>query len=111
MLVSPFILSVAQLNPDFILTDVHGKRLKVIAFMIEASSAFQIEATTMPVTGENAMPNHTPGQGITHMGALIVGSEDPSIDVEQRDAPTRAEPDRFGGAIVNIAERCYPNPL
>jgi hypothetical protein len=111
MLVSPFVLGVAQLNPDFVLTNVHGKRLQVIAFLIEASSAFQIEATTVPVAGENAMPDNSTSQGITHMRALVVGGVNPSIDVEKRDAPTRSDSNGLGFTLVDVAHRCYLYPV
>src|SRR5215813_2300160 len=111
MLISPFVPSVAKLNPDCILTDVHGKRLQVVAFLIEASSAFQIETTTVPVACENTVPDYSASQGITHVGALIVGSVNPSIDVEKRDAPTRSDSDSFGFTLVNVAHRCHLYPL
>jgi hypothetical protein len=106
-----FVIGIAHLNPDLILTDLHWKRLQVIAFVIEASSALQIEAPPVPVACQNAMPDRSAGQGIAHMGALVVRSVDPSIDIEERDAPTLPDSDGFGFALLNVADRRYVYPL
>ena len=43
MFVTPFVLWVRELNPDFILADLNGERLKIVAFEIEAAATFEIE--------------------------------------------------------------------
>src|SRR5215472_9929410 len=111
MLLPPFVGGITQLNPDLIPADFHWKRLQIIAFLIEAPAAPQIEAATVPVASENAMPDSSAGQGIAHVGALVVGSVDPSINVEERDASTLPDSDGFGFALLNIADRCNVNPL
>jgi hypothetical protein len=105
MLVSPFVLGISELYPDFILTNIHWERLQVIAFMIEASSTFQIEATAMPVTGQNTVPDRPTGQGVTHMGALVISRIDPAINVKQCDAPPFSELDGLRFTPLNLAER------
>ena len=51
MFVSAFVLGISKLNPDLILTYVDRERLQIVAFVIETTSAFQIEAATVPVAG------------------------------------------------------------
>src|SRR5215472_13451800 len=104
MFLPTFVIGIPQLNPDLILTDLHWKRLQVIAFVIEASSALQIEAPPVPVARQNAMPDRSAGQGIAHMWALVVRSIDPSSDIEERDAPSLPDSDGFGSALRNVAD-------
>src|SRR6266496_3222330 len=105
MFVSPFILGICELNPDLILTNVNGERLQVIAFVIETSSAVQIETPTVPVAGENGGPDPPTSQRIAHMRTLVIGRENTALDVEQRDTAPFYEPDCFRLAHWNIAER------
>jgi hypothetical protein len=111
MFLPTFVIGIAQLNPDLILTDLHWKRLQVVAFVIEASSALQIEAPPVPVARENAMPDRPTGQGIAHMGTLVVRSVDPSIDIEERDTPALPDSDGLGFALLNVTHRRYVYPL
>src|SRR5262245_23362549 len=82
MFLAPSILRIAGLNPDFILTNLDGECLQIVAFVIEAASAFEIEAAAVPVAGENAVANCSTRQRIAHVRTLVVGGVDPSIDVE-----------------------------
>src|SRR5436309_6733181 len=111
MCVSPFVLRISELNPDFILTNINGEGLQVGAFIIETSSALQIEAPAVPVAGENAVPDRPTGQRIAHMGTLVVGRVNSAIDVEQRDAAPFSEPDGFCLTYWDIAERGDLYPL
>jgi len=95
MFISSFVLRVSRLNPDFILSNVNGKGLQIVAFVIETTSALQIEAPTVPVTCENAVPDGTTSQGITHVRALVVCRIDSAINVEKSDAAPFFELDRF----------------
>src|SRR5260370_19283107 len=110
MWVQTFVLRDSGLNPNFVLTNIEREGLQVVAFVIETSSARQIEAPTVPIAGQDAMPDRPTGQRIAHMGALVVGGVDPSIDVKQRDAATISQPDSFRFAAWNIAERCHLYP-
>jgi hypothetical protein len=103
MIISPFVLPVRELKPDFTLANVHSEGLQIIAFLIETAAALQIEAPAMPIAGENAVPDCTAGQGIAHVGALIVAGINPAIDVEQCDAAPFADPDSFRLTGWNIA--------
>src|SRR6266481_3172193 len=107
MFVSSFVLPVSGLNPDFVLTNIDREGLQVVAFVIETSSALQIEAPAVPIAGQDAVPDRPAGQRIAHMGTLVVGGVDPSIDVKQRDAATISQSDSFRFAAWNIAERCH----
>src|SRR5262245_12072862 len=109
--VSAFVPGIPELNPDCILSNVHRKRLQIVAFIIETTTALQIETPAMPVTRENAVPDRTTRQRITHMWALVVCRIDPAIDVEQRDTAPIAELDGFRFTGCNIAERSNANPL
>ena len=111
MFVSPFVPGISELNPDLILTNVNGEGLQIIAFIIETSSALQIEAPTVPGAGENAVPDRPAGQGIAHMRTLVVGRVDPAIDIEQRDAAPFSEPYSLRLTHWNIAERGHTYPL
>ena len=111
MFVPPFVLGISELNPDFILTNVNGEGLQIIALIIETSAALQIEAPSVPVAGENAVPDRPTSQGIAHMRALVVGRVDPAIDVEQRDAAPFSEPDGFRLTHWDIADRGHVYPL
>jgi hypothetical protein len=111
MFVPPFVLPISRLNPDFILTNIDREGSQVVAFVIETSSALQIEAPAVPIAGQDAVPHRTTGQGIAHMGALVVSGIDPSIDVKQRDATPISQPDSFRFTSWNIAERCHLYPL
>src|SRR5215467_13472707 len=111
MFVPPFVLPISGLNPDFIFTNIDREGLQVVAFVIETSSAIQIEVPTVPIAGQDAVPDRPSGQGIAHMGALVVSGVDPSIDVKQRDAAPVSQSDRFRFTGWNIAERCHLYPL
>src|ERR1700746_2648708 len=111
MFVPPLVLPISGLNPDFILTNIDREGLQVVAFVIETSSAFQIEAPTVPIAGQDAVAECPAGQRIAHMGALVISGVDPSIDAKQCDAATIFQPDSFRFTAWNIAERCHPYPL
>src|SRR5438093_7835387 len=111
MFVSPFVLGISELNPDLILANVNGEGLQIVAFIIETSSALQIEAPAVPIAGENAVPDRPAGQGIAHMGTLVVGGVDAPIDVEQRDAAPLREPDGARLTRWNICECGHVYPL
>jgi hypothetical protein len=111
MLVTPFVLPISGLNPDFILTNIDQKGLEVVAFVIETSSSFQIEAPAVPIASEDSLPDHPSGQWIAHMGALVVSGVDPSIYVKQRDATPISQPDSFRFTGWNTAERPDVYPL
>src|SRR5258706_547448 len=81
------------LNPAFGLTKIDREGLQAVAFVIETSSALQIEAPAVPIAGQDAVPDRPAGQRIAHMGTLVVGGVDPSIDVKQRDAATISQSD------------------
>src|SRR6266851_1275967 len=95
MFVSTFVLCISWLNPDFILADVDGERLQIVTFIIETTSALQIEAPAVPVAGEDAVTDRPTGQGIAHMRTLVIGRVNSPIDVEQRDAAPFSELDGF----------------
>src|SRR5688500_11629689 len=95
MFVSPFVLGIAELNPDFILADVNGEGLQIVTFVIETSAALEIEAAAVPVAGKNAVADRAAGQGISHMRTLIVGRVNSPVDVEQRDAAPFFDLDSF----------------
>src|SRR5262245_59861808 len=111
MLVPAFILGVRELNPDFSMSDLNRKCLQIVAFAIEATAAFQIEAPAVPVAGQNTVPDSTASQRITHMRALVIGRVDPPVHVEQRDAPSIVQPDGFGFTLCNINESSHTRPL
>src|SRR5207249_1445663 len=101
----------SEVNPDLILANVNGEGLQIVAFIIETSSALQIEAPAVPVAGENAVPDRPAGQGIAHVRALVVGRVDPAVDVEERDAAPFSEPDGFRLTPWNVARRGHAYPL
>src|SRR5262245_6139591 len=109
--VSSLIMSRANLNPDFTVSNVDRKSLQVIALIFETSSTFQIEATPVPVAGQNPVTDCTTAQGITHMRAMIVCRVDSAVDVEQRDASPFSEFDRFCLACRDIAGCSHAYPL
>src|SRR5260370_12355979 len=111
MFVPAFVLGVSELNPDFALTNLNGERLQVIAFIVETPAALQIETPAVPVAGENAVTDGPTGQGIAHVGALVIGRVDPAIDFEQRNAAPFSEPDGLRLTRGNIAERSHADPL
>src|SRR5260370_33825866 len=110
MFVPPLVLPVSGLNPDFILTNLDREGLQVIAFVVETSSALQIETPTMPIAGQNALAECPAGQGIAHMGALVISGVDPSVDAKQRDAATISQPNSVPFTAWNIAARCHAYP-
>src|SRR4029453_3536431 len=95
MLVSLRIRSFIEANPYFFLPDFHGKCLKIVALIVEASPAFKSETPAVPVAGENPVPDRPACQRITHVGKLIVGRVDAALDIEKRDAMPVLQPDRF----------------
>src|SRR5262245_27851971 len=111
MFVPTLVPGISQLYPNFMLANLNGESLQIIAFIVKTSSSLQIEAAAVPVAGENAVPHRPAGQGIAHMGTLIVGRVDPAIDIEQSDAPTSFEPDCSRFTRWNVAPRGHAYPL
>src|SRR4029450_8482718 len=111
MFVSPFVLRVSELNPDCTLTNVNGECLQIVTLTAETSSALEIETPAVPIAGEDAVPACSTGQGVPHVGALVVGGVDPALDIEQRDTATFSEPDGFRLTHGNIGERGHLCPL
>jgi hypothetical protein len=111
MFVAPFVLSVSELNPDFILANVDWECLQIIAFIIKATSALEIEAAAMPVARKNAVPDRSSSQRIAHMRTLVVGCVDPAAGVEQSDAAAFSEPDSFSLTSWDIAVCSHAYPL
>ena len=95
MLVSLRVRSFIEADPDFFLPDFHGKCLKVVALIVEASAAFKIETPAVPVAGENPVPDRSACQRIAHVRTLIVGCVDAALDIEKCDAMPVLQPDRF----------------
>ena len=95
MLVPPLVGGVPGLHPQFISSNVDGERLQVVAFVVEAAAAFQIETAAMPVARQDAVLHHAAGQWKPHVGTLVVGGMYPAIDVEEGYAAALAD---FNGA-------------
>ena len=109
--VSTFVPGVSGLNPNLVLAHLNAERFEIVAFIIKATAALQIETPAVPVARENTAPDDPTSQGVTHVGALVIGRIDPSINVEQRDAAPVTEPDGFRSTDGNIAECGHMCPL
>src|SRR5262247_2966164 len=83
MLVPALVSGVFELHPDSILANLDGKCLQIVTFIVKTAAALEVEASAVPVTGENAVSYGAAGERIAHVGTLVVCCIDPSIDVEQ----------------------------
>jgi hypothetical protein len=82
MFVSAFVLEITDINPHIAIAHVDREDLEIVTFFVETAAAFQIETTSVPITGENAVTNSASGQRVTHMRALVICGVYPAIDVE-----------------------------
>src|SRR5215510_8064436 len=70
MLVASFVPGILELNPDFTLSNVNGKRFEIVAFLVEAAATFEIEASTVPVAGEDSSTHRASSQWVAHVRTL-----------------------------------------
>ena len=96
VLVPPLVGRVPGLYPDLVTADVDGERLQVVALVVEASAALEVETAAMPVAGQDPVLHHPAGQRKSHVRALVVRGVYPSVDVEERDASPFADFDGTG---------------
>ena len=110
VLVPPPVGRVAGLNPQFVSTDFDGKGLQVVAFVVEASAALEIEAAAVPVAGQDTVLHHAAGQRKPHVGTLVVGGVYTAFHVEEGDAPALADFDGAGFSGRHVREGSRPDP-
>ncbi len=87
MLCLPSIGQIAELNPDLVVPHFGGKGLQIIALNVETATPFKVEASLVPIAGEDAVSNASACQWITHVRALVVSRIEFAVNVEQCDTP------------------------
>ena len=91
--------------------DLHREDGQVVAHVVETAAGLQVEAPAVPVAGEHAVAHHPAREGISHVGALVVGGVDAPPLVEQGDAaPLLAEAHGLGLAGIDLLHRGHLHP-
>jgi hypothetical protein len=64
MLLAALVCGVADLDPDLLVSDVDGKGLEVVAEVVKAATALQVELAAVPIAGEHVVADHPAGQRV-----------------------------------------------
>src|SRR5215813_1584620 len=111
MFVATFVQEITDVDPDFPIAYIDRENLEVVTFLVETAPTLQIETPSVPVAGEDAVPNGASSQRVTHVRTLVISGVYSATHVEERNRTSFLQFYSLGFAQRDFAQACDASPF